>query len=277
MSEAFIAKDFLAYVAAYKSPLTRGVRSGVKEIKETIEELQKAGRTTIKRTGDSKRLFASGSIKVSHGADVEIWSVAPSDFEYSNFLLWAASQMPGVGETRRVATTRIRNDLSTVIHATVGEDVMLFGGDLEEEGKPNTGWSAVLGSTGRPTSKAQLFKVSHHGSQTGEHPSIWTELLAPEPVALIAPFRKGSVSLPTPTDVTRTLEHTPNAFTTTTLKGIANPPMDRTVEKTIKDVTRSFSTLKPKLGMLRARKTIGTSQPWRIETFGDATHLAQVR
>lgn len=277
MSGAFVAKDFLAYVAAYKSPLTAGARSGVKEIKETVEELRKSSRTKIKQTGDSRRLFGPGSISVSHGQNIEIWSLAPSDFEYSNFMMWVASQMPAIGETRRVATKRIRNDLSTVIHLTVGEDVIIFGGDLEEEGRSETGWSAVVASTGRPTSKAQLFKVSHHGSATGEHPSIWSDLLTQEPIAVIAPFRNGGVSLPHPDDVTRTLGHTPNAFATTTLRQTANPPIDRTVEKTIKDVTKRYSTIKPKPGMVRARKTIGTAQAWNIEMFGDAAPLAKIR
>ena len=63
MAQAFIGKDFLSFVAAYGSPLTAGVRSGVKEIKETIEELRSAGRNMIKVTGEAKRLYAPGVVE----------------------------------------------------------------------------------------------------------------------------------------------------------------------------------------------------------------------
>jgi len=275
MSQAFVKKDFAAYVATYSSPLTQQARSGVKEIRETLATLIKTGRTTPKLAGPDRRLY--GPLASGHGAPVSIWTLAPSDEEYDRFLAWIANEMPAIGETRRVVVPRIRNDLSVVVQVTIGDDAILFGGDLEEEGNPLTGWSAILASAGRPLAPATLFKIPHHGSSTGDHPSVWNQMLSADPLAILAPFRNGKVSLPTTNDVARTLKYTTQAYASTNLRGIAPPPMDRVVQKAIQEVTKSFTTIRPELGLVRARKIAGSNTPWAIELFGGATELRQVR
>jgi beta-lactamase superfamily II metal-dependent hydrolase len=274
MSKAFVKKDFTAYVAAHTSPLTQRARSGVKQIREVLEVLRTSGRTTIKDATPDRRLV--GPMSLSHGADISIWTLSPSDEERDRFLIWAAGNMPEIGETRRVVPPRLRNDLSVVAYVSIGSDAVMFGGDLEEEGNALTGWSAILASPGRPAEAASLFKISHHGSQNGDHPDVWNQMLAADPVAILAPFRNGRVSLPTDVDVTRILGNTNKAYASTNLKGIATPPQDRAVQKTIQSVTKSFSTIKPEMGFVRARKRVGLSN-WQIELFGGASDLRGVR
>lgn len=276
MSQAFIDKDFTAYVAAHSSPLTRKARAGVGEIKKLLPILEATGRTTIVNAVADKRIVEPSAMPMLHGAPVEIWTLSPCDYETANFLAWAASEMPRIGETRRVAVSRRRNDLSVAVQLSIGDDAILLGGDLEEEGNPLTGWSAILKSTGRPQARSGLFKVPHHGSHTGEHPLVWSSMLEPDPIALLAPFRNGSASLPSASDVRRINSNTPHAFASTHLKSTAPAPLDRTVQKTVDEVAKRCTTIKLEMGLVRARKRVNQTAPWAIETFGAAGPLARI-
>jgi hypothetical protein len=109
------------------------------------------------------------------------------------------------------------------------------------------------------------------------HSGIWSALLHDAPLAIVAPFRNGNVSVPRDDDVKRTLSYTGNAFASVDLRNTANPPMANAVQKTIREVARSFTTLRSGLGLVRARKKIDSSDAWRVELFGDATPLAKLR
>ncbi|HEY3815488.1 MAG TPA: hypothetical protein VGL66_19890 [Caulobacteraceae bacterium] len=222
----------------------------------------------------NKRIYSSADIPLAHGARLELWTLSPSDKEYDNFLVWLATQIPGL-VTRRVAVNRSRNDLSAVVFISVGDDAMLFGGDLEEEGNANTGWSAIIGGSGRPRQKCSLFKIAHHGSPTGDHPEIWTELLMPAPTAALAPWKRGKGSLPSQIDVQRILGFTSDAYSTTSLAGRKPRARGRTVERTIKEASKSFSALPQHPGAVRFRKAVGKGA-WQVSLFGDAVPLARV-
>lgn len=265
----------MAFVAAHDTPLTKHVRAGVREIRRLYKLLDTDGRA-VTAAYPNRSLFNSADIGAGIAAPIAIHSLSPSDEEYRNFLFWAASKMPAVNDTRRVAFKRIRNDLSVVIHIAVGDDVMLFGADLEEEGNAMTGWSAILASTGRPVAKAGVFKVSHHGSHNGHHADVPVDLLRAEPIAIVAPFKNGGVSLPMLEDVQRITGYASRSVATASLAGRAAQRRDSAVEKTIKQVTHRFSALKNEPGMVRMRKTIGSNLDWEIEHFGTSCPLVQI-
>lgn len=95
------------------------------------------------------------------------------------------------------------------------EHSVLLGSDLEEKGQVNTGWSAVIASNRRPMGKSSLYKVAHHGSQTGEHQGIWADLLSPGPTSLITPFSKLTDPLPRSADRARIKANSSRALLTT--------------------------------------------------------------
>lgn len=274
MAKAFVEKDFLAYSTAFSAPMTAKVRAGPKEILKIVRASTESKRP-IASAHAERRIFTSSGLGLLF-PDVEIWTFSPSDEEFDNFLAWVASQMPLAGETRRIAVKRLRNDLSVVIYVKVGDDVILLGGDLEEEGKLTTGWSAVLALQGRPTAKAKVFKVPHHGSKTGHHDGMVTMLLDLAPIAVIAPFKNGSVSLPTESDIKRITSYAKDAHATASLQGKASEKYDRTVQKTIDQVARRFSTIKAEPGVVRLRKKVGVTEDWRTEYFGSATQLSKI-
>ncbi|WP_246331826.1 MBL fold metallo-hydrolase [Brevundimonas mediterranea] len=273
-SNAFKKDEFHVYAAAHKNPLTAKVRAGVKELRRVFELLGER-RTPLTGGYPDRQIWAPGSIPLSHGADFSLWTLSPSDAEYENFLTWLSEEIPEITETRRVSVPRLRNDLSTVVLLSVGDIVVLLGGDLEEHrGKPEFGWSAILSSTGRHQSKASLFKIAHHGSLTGHHDDIWTKLLESEPVAVLAPWKLGGGQLPKKSDVERILALTPHAHSTATVHTRAAKLRDSIVKREIKATTKSFRSAAQIPGMVRFRRNVSASA-WSTEHFGAAVPLAR--
>ena len=52
------------------------------------------------------------------------------------------------------------------------------------------GWRAVVASSTRPQGRAQVFKVSHHGSDNAHHQDVWRLMLESSPVAVLTPFAR---------------------------------------------------------------------------------------
>lgn len=270
MSLAFKEKDFHSFVEAYGQPLTTRARSGVREIRETFEVLRKAGRTKIKMAGPARRIYGPNDISLDHGQPMEMWTLSPSSDEYQDFLTWLAHQMPTIRETRRVAVRQIRNDLSVVVHITVGPITILIGGDLEKRG-----WSALLSETGGPSSRASAFKVAHHGSETGDDPRIWSDLLTPDPIAVLAPWRLGGGDLPAATDAQRILSKTTDAFSTAIVPARATKLRPAAVKRQLRAMKVEPRLIEQTPGMLRLRRKV-TDSAWTVEQIGGAVHLSKV-
>jgi hypothetical protein len=68
----------------------------------------------------------------------------------------------------------------------------------------DVGWSAVLNSgisTQLSLDKAHVYKVAHHGSETGHHQDLWEQMLVPNPQAMTTPY--SNCHLPKVSDVKR--------------------------------------------------------------------------
>lgn len=275
ISSALGGAEFIAYAAAFDTPLTVKVRAGVREMRKVLKQLA-ANQRSPKAAFQNRRIYAADDMALPHGLPVELWTLSPSEAEFRNFLDWVAGQMPSVKETRRVAVSRKSNDLSTVVYLTVGTNAMLFGGDLEEEGNPETGWSAILASTGRPDQKSQLFKISHHGSHTGHHDGIWTALLDPGPDALVSPWQLMGRNLPSHSDVERLSKCTEHVYVSARAGGGSPRRRDPAVDRTIRERAQNFKAIPQKPGMVRFRKKAGLPGRWAVELFGGAVHLSRI-
>jgi len=275
LSGAFSREEFNAYTELMKYPMTSRVRSGVAELRGAVDACIVSKRAPVKATAN-RCVFAAGHFDLSHGLPFKMHALSPSDYEHDNFLMWLASQMPGANQTRFVSVSRRRNDLSTVIHAAIGDHAILLGGDLEEEGDIRTGWSAILSSPGRPQDKSSLFKIPHHGSETGHHHSVWSDMVSTSATVVLAPWRLAGRSLPKHEDKVRILSYSEKAYSTAQLS--AKPRRrDNIVEKSIKETTDVFHNLLPSLGMVRFRLDLSQSRDWVSELFGSATTLQDLR
>src|SRR5205823_8890383 len=125
-----------------------------------------------------------------------------------------AALLPKAEDTPVLPIDELPNDTSVVLHVRCGQVVVLLGADLETNANPQTGWNIILNSADRPAEQASCFKVSHHGSHTGDHPRIWTDLLVHQPHAIVTPFKSGSRPLPQPSDIARICGYTDKAYIT---------------------------------------------------------------
>ena len=152
----------------------------------------------------------------------------------------------------------------------VEDVVVLLGSDLEKRG-----WIEILQSEERPTSKASVFKVPHHGSESAHEPDAWKRMLNPDPFAVLAPWQRGGRILPTQCDVQRILSHTKNAYATAKAGPAAQSPRhaNRAVARTMSESSTRFRRLTISPGAIRLRRPIHSTARWKVETFGSACHL----
>jgi hypothetical protein len=117
------------------------------------------------------------------------------------------------------------NHVSVAMTLTVGSRSILLGSDLEQTTSEFTGWSAVCSSKTRSQGKSQIYKVAHHGSESGFNEQIWLSMLSENPMMLLTPFRAGRHKLPTPDHQRRLLGMAEDAYIT------ASPDASRTPRK----------------------------------------------
>lgn len=162
------------------------------------------------------------------------------------------------------------NELAVALFVVVGDVSVLLGADLLR-GPSGCGWQAVLETFPQADPLASLFKVPHHGSPNAHHDDVWTQLLLPEVISVLAPFRAGTRPLPAPADVLRLKGLSKAVYCSANPKA---PNPSRAVKKTraaLRDLAvdvRSWGLA----GQVRARRAIG-ADAWDVETFHPALKL----
>ena len=277
-SGALKGQEFLTLVkAASINSMMR--TSGVKEFSDVVETLEK--RTKSKSGLGSPTLASANKILwMRHKTNdqsfsAEIRSLSPSDSAVTRTQFEIASLLPKVHEPKRRVSPRSPNHSAVALWVTVGDSRILLGSDLEESGDPETGWTAVLDPAVRPQGKASVFKVAHHGSDTAHNPRIWVDLLELNPHAVLTPFIRGRIVLPTPQDSSRICGYTPKAFITADLKVKQVKGRPNTVEKTIRETVRSIRELPSASGVIRLRKNAldTDANNWSVQLFPTAVSL----
>lgn len=267
MATALQSKEFIQYARFFgKQPETE-VPGGA-ELWRCLELVKK--RAQEKGTADIA-WATSGRIllqKEVEGMAVEVASLSPSDADLTNAIAMFGELLPAAGSAIGRPKRSNPNHAAVVLRIRVNNTVVLLGADLETTKAADTGWNAVVSCLDLKAEAASLYKVAHHGSETGEHREIWTKLLTPKPVSLLTPFRHGSVKLPTQADQTR-LKSTSSALWCTSRRA-ANLAIPRGIEKTMSRKARSMARSAATYGIVRARKDARTSDEWHVEGFGAA-------
>ncbi|MFC1643133.1 MBL fold metallo-hydrolase [Myxococcota bacterium] len=213
-SNALLTKNLLTLTTDTERSNLRS--SGVDELREVVSELRRRKAESSARLLGIGYEFASANkliLRREVEPRCEVWSLSPSTAEIHASLRQFAEALGQQGDCsarRRVMPCK-PNNTAVALWLIVGGRALLLGADLEEwrssRGKParDAGWSAIVGSSGRPTTSAEVYKVAHHGSATAHNDEIWSKLLDEKPIALVTPFRNGKVGLPTGDDRRRIL------------------------------------------------------------------------
>lgn len=279
MSEALTKKEFLVLAESIGKDSKIEGCSGLEEMQRIfsiLEEAQKSlGSREFRapiRASEHKCVWVS-----DQNPSTRLTALSPSDFSILQSERELADLIPKVKEPKRWLVPKIpnANHVAVVLWFEFDDISLLLGSDLEDDGNPHRGWTAIVNSPRRQPGKAAIYKISHHGSITGDLPRVWEEMLTEEPFAICSPYNLNK-TLPTPEDVKRICNYTPNAYITSTRK--VNDVLvkkENTVQKTIAESGIKFRAREYIPGMVRIRKKVGTD--CSIETFNGAARLSTFR
>lgn len=203
---------------------------------------------------------------------VDVVSLSPAHAEVTSSRQRLRELLPGTGDIPAAVIAPTRNDCAVAMLVRIGENRILLGSDLQETAEHATGWTVIVDSTTRPRGKSTVFKIPHHGSENGDQPLVWSEMLEPNPLAVITPFHRGSVKLPKPADLTRIAKRTDAVYQTAKLIETHKNRRSMTVERGIREAVRSIRELGGSVGHVRLRKKIG-AEKWVVDLFGDAHQI----
>ena len=255
--------EFLSAIHALNRRGAFAATSGVRELHTVFGSLAERGRAPHFAIAD-RRLLATGAC--------EIWSLSPHNAEFVRFLRSIGTLFPREGQTNFRVPDVSPNHLAVVLWVQVHDVAVLLGADLER-----AGWVQILDSPGRIQTGATAFKIPHHGAASAYEPRVWRELLDPNPVAVLTPWRRGGHVLPTPDDVRCLLGETDNAFVTSRVGRTVRPRRrDRAIERSIREANIRLRRIAPQRCGLRLRRPIHGGAAWSVERFGDACGLADL-
>jgi hypothetical protein len=266
-SAALTTKEFFALTdleAQVHAGLPVRAYSEYRKIFDLVDARTSSDFSPLKYAWSTKLLFADSSTVVP----TQVVALSPSDVAFTRAQRALASAMPKVNGPQKVEPID-PNELAIELCVSVGEKVVLLGADLTP-GPAGCGWEAVLTSHS-PEDKATVYKVSHHGSITGDHPEIWKKLLVDCPIAVLSPFR-GKKQLPDQDDIGRIYSYTDSAHITAS----PTPPSPS------KQIRREATLLGPlaknvrepwgRCGHIRVRSRVGHPD-WTVEYFPPARKL----
>jgi len=210
----------------------------------------------------------------------KLTALSPSDAMTTRCIKAMTSCITAAG--KGIADARLMlgapNDVAVALLLEVNGRQILLGSDLEEEGNPLFGWSAVLAGITASGTKSGAFKVAHHGSRTGYHEPVWDDFLEQNALALLTPFRHGKHKIPNRLDRARILERTKRAYISAhpevSGKAIKKvPKVQSLIDSTVKNRRASVGPV----GHIRWRAPIeAPDNPGEVELFDGALHLAEV-
>lgn len=254
-------QEFLAVFGHFEPDRVPGPSSGVRELYDVFSRLHATA---------TKPKFALADNLIFRQGSCEIWALSPNSAAFFKFLRQVGDLLPSQGETRRRIPSLTPNQVTVVLWIQIGDIAVLLGSDME---KP--GWADILHSATRPTGKASVYKVPHHGSANADEPAVWQDMLDSDPWAILAPWRRGGRNLPRPSDVQRILSFTSKAYSTTPERRLnASPaPRDRMVARTIRESGIELRSVPMSNDAIRLRRPSASQGPWQIEHFGSACAL----
>lgn len=269
-SAAVRSEEFAELTALQGRTVMRS--SGVSEFRKIlaiIEERSPAksrpGTASAKLAKENERLlYRSGGI-----CPAEVFALSPSDGAIRLSWREIAQNLPTEGEQQRRVVSLSPNQIAVVLWVSVGPTHILLGADLEESPSPTLGWKAIINSTERPQTRAQIFKIPHHGSENADNADVWTKMLLEQPQALLTPFSTRRKFLPTEGDINRLLSRTPHVYCTAEPGGLTPRRRTSSVEKMIKQVVTKRRLLRGPMGHVRVRSSVFGSEQ-QVDCFEGA-------
>jgi beta-lactamase superfamily II metal-dependent hydrolase len=262
VSGVFNKSEAHAFLSAYGGRAVTAHTAGAKELFNAVHASKKPVEFTNHRT-----LIWEGTIQ---GRKMRAVAFSPTPAACAQSLAHMAQLLPGIRDPIKQVVELKPNLEAVVINIDLGDDAILLGSDLEDHGE--LGWTSIVGDQWcLRNQRASAYKISHHGSSTGDHPEIWSGLLTKNPIAVLTPFINGSVRLPGPADRDRIMKQT--EFSYMSSDGSKRPQMDKNLIRRMGELANNLTPLNTGFGVVRFRKKLGT-ESWNVDLFGQAKRMA---
>jgi hypothetical protein len=273
-SGALKEEEFFRFVAGSKEQTPGGsYESEFSSILDLIENRAAPGT----RPASIGPEWAFANQCLYRGSLANVHSLSPSagtltlSFKQRTNMLW---DPPTKGMPKRRPIALGPNQTSLVLWVEFQHCNVLLGGDLENSLSPNMGWNAIILSSARPPGQAHIYKVAHHASPNADDPSIWTELLDENPLAIVTPYLSGQRPLPQKEDKKRIQGFTNLAYCTGSRTGWQTKRRNVIVERTARLRHRKLRAIEGPMGQICARIPLGSPlSSLRVRTFRGAQNL----
>lgn len=266
-ASALKKEEFCTLVAAYgEDPMIR--YKGVEEFSRIFCQMEEFSREDPR----SNPIWAlENKTLLQKDGWYSVKALSPSDEAVTQALRDMSRLFPKAKKSKRNLISESANHAAVVLSVTVGIWNILLASDLQHTVHPLLGWSAIVNSPGRTQSRADLLKIPHHGSETGNAPGIWTHLVCHKPLGVVTPYNRGVTKLPTKKNL-KSLSKNCSELYYTSLPTVTSPPRrNPAVEKTLKMVALERKVVEPRMGQVRLRASIdGPDKTWTEELFGKA-------
>ena len=275
-STALNTEEWGTLVEIYRNYL-HAAGSGIDELRRVMTTLQK--RATHGEIVAPIFCIADREIREPVlRSPAQLTCLAPSDAAVAVMQSRIREEILPKSQRRRLRVPTLhQNDTSVVLSLRVGAASALLGADLEERGRSGLGWQVILDALPTDYVRHDGFKIPHHGSSTGYHPDVWPRLISPAGWALVTPYNRQKMPLPTQLDCERILQMTGNAFITSPPGWAKFRHPDPAVQKTSQEATLAIAPEQPKHGHVRLRRSIAEGASWSIELFGEAKSLSSMQ
>ena len=266
-SNAFHADEFLTLIESQAIGTAR-LSPGAREFADVLSVLRER-RSAGSVVDGAKRFVLEGAL-VHRSPRCEVLALSPSSASVEHAVKAIARLLPSHLQPHLRVPAPKQNAASVALWVNGISGTALLGADLEWHENDDRGWGAVLALA--PEGIAGLVKVPHHGGASAHDERMWSVLLAPEPAAMLTPWRRGGRELPTDEDRHRICGLTPDAV----IAGRASSKPRRyetAVERTLNEVAASRRTVGDRVGHVRARCAPVDAGGWRVEAIHNAERL----
>lgn len=232
-SSALCRKEFLTLVALYEKGAMME-STGVTELGAVLSILRSRSH---KGRSVSPVFCCEGRKIAAFDNGLTIHASSPSDSAVLKALVALASLMPnGRGPKRRLVAKQ-PNHLAVALRINWGDQSIILGSDLEDVNDLSDGWHRIV-AVESGNSLGSLIKVAHHGSVGAYNPHVWSKLLQNDALAIVTPFYRGGVKLPTREGCRILAGHTRNAY----IAGRPDLPRVKARNRLVSEMVRDATT-----------------------------------
>lgn len=168
------------------------------------------------------------------------------------------------------------NDRSVALLFTIKGHQIVLGADLEVSSDCECGWQSVNDCASMKGVSAGIFKISHHGSETGYYELFLRNHIKPSATAKLTTWIKGKSVRPEKTTLNKYHQHFSKLYITTDpsyLTGKFTTPEYRNV---MEETTEEIVDIRNKIGIVQSRLDLNSgTDDWITKVYGSATVITQ--